>query len=482
MADNDKSGMGMLRKLVGDLGTSTRGKRVDDAIVKSCVSGEYPSVGFGAFLGEIADRIERERNDIIKRHAVALANAEARVADLERNMTGEAREVVERLREIDPVSLNSGEIAKAVGIDGFGLFGEAKCDELIDRLCDLIEHGGKQDVDVAALRELLRKIDILVKKDSVCQYFGAMGESCDGCPAFDEDCSRAVIADIAERIRKAIEGAPVDLATAAGNLVAQCRPCRERRETAADWVKAHGGLDEVRHHYSFMVDQVAARLGVERGNDDPEHVTIGKIMSELDKRLIPEGMGWPRDTEGCRVDFGDLLADDTDNHDARAVDSIKFVGSRAYLYDRYGCLITTIDAEFDERIVRPKPEVLGADGKPIVEGETVWDADGEKYVVNEIWGDGVDCQHADDRQRYSVIDADGLTHTPPETQERIDDDKHKSTSSYWDCYGRDGSNCPSLINGKTPNKHYGVVGCVVAQGMDIARREQELRARTGGAR
>lgn len=301
-------------------------------------------------------------------------------------------------------------------------------------------------------------------------------------------------------VRKAIEGAPVDLATAAGNLVAQCRPCRERREAAADWVKAHGGLDAVRDRMAALDDfisDVAEKVGVPIDEKGPMTI-YGDVIEELDKRLMPLGTGWPHDTEGNKVDFGEEIADNTDDHDARAIDSIKFVGGIAYLFDRYGDMIATVDTSVGERVKRPQPEVLGADGKPILKGDTVWFSEsGAKHADST-------CTHGlcpDDELTVletgfahvcsvavfkaggpsGYVEPEWVTHTPPDAQERIDEDKHKSMSSYWDCYSCDCSNCPSLINDKTPNKHYGVVSCSIAMGMDIARHEQELKARTGGA-
>lgn len=303
----------------------------------------------------------------------------------------------------------------------------------------------------------------------------------------------------AERIRKAIEGAPVDLATAAGNLVAQCRPCRDKRDAAADWVEAHGGLGAVEKELCesfYLHHRIAKACGINPHAMDAKEAATS-VMAELDKRLMPLGTGWPHDTEGNKVDFGEEIADNTDDHDARAIDSIKFVGGIAYLFDRYGDMIATVDTSVGERVKRPQPEVPGADGKPIQPGETVWDSTsphdpasdnawrhgGPLTVLrrNDVRAGNIICEN-DQGAPIDCCAAD-LTHERPDTQERIDEDKHKSMSSYWDCYSCDCSNCPSLINGKTPNKHYGVVSCSIALGMDIARREQELKARTtGGAR
>lgn len=75
--------------------------------------------------------------------------------------------------------------------------------------------------------------------------------------------------------------------------------------------------------------------------------------------------------------------------------------------------------------------------------------------------------------------ASWLTHTPPETQERIDEDKGKKGTEYWRCVGFLCGDCPAEIDGKRPSDRYGVLNCSIAQGMDIARRQADLDARKG---
>lgn len=147
-------------------------------------------------------------------------------------------------------------------------------------------------------------------------------------------------------------------------------------------------------------------------------------------------------------------------------------------------------------------EWLGADGLPIKAGETVYldDAhadmvgkigseyygkcglagvvDGEALTVSRVGESGTT------RVKESVAawcPASWLTHTPPDTQALIDDDKGKMFDVYWGC--RTAVNCldcPAVVDGKHPDERYGVVSCEVAQGMDIARRQRELDAKTTG--
>lgn len=147
------------------------------------------------------------------------------------------------------------------------------------------------------------------------------------------------------------------------------------REKAAAWVEAQGGLDEVKHNYSFMTEQVAERVGVERKPDEPAHFTIGRIIGELDKRLMPEGMEWPRFEDGAKVCFGDEYENSNGNVSVASrfgfkADEYLINRGTANGWEAYGKLVK-----------RPKPAALAADGLPIEVGETVYGGDGEAWEV-----------------------------------------------------------------------------------------------------
>lgn len=138
---------------------------------------------------------------------------------------------------------------------------------------------------------------------------------------------------------------------------------------------------------------------------------------------------------------------------------------------------------------RPAPEVLGADGLPIKVGDAMWSLSGAGPLTvtslhtDDPTPDGGDSPWADldDDGLYSWIYAGSLTHTPPDTQERIDEDKKKLMYEYWECKSSKCGECPATIDGKKPSLYYGVRSCSTAQGMDIASRQHELDKRTGGA-
>lgn len=92
-------------------------------------------------------------------------------------------------------------------------------------------------------------------------------------------------------------------------------------------------------------------------------------------------------------------------------------------------LLLRYDSERDT-IKRPAPEVLGADGLPIKVGDAMWSLSGAGPLTvtslhtDDPTPDGGDSPWADldDDGLYSWIYAGSLTHTPPDTLERLRDD------------------------------------------------------------
>lgn len=153
MADEMK-GIDKLRKLAGDMNQtplwmSLRLDREGD------YGGRSNAIRLTKTLNDLADQIERE-------HAEELAAAK-------RDLTDEARGVVERLRAVSHESVMRSsnhalaalyELCDAVGANR-GMTYTGMLDAIRERIIELIEHGGSQDADVAALRELADDLESL---------------------------------------------------------------------------------------------------------------------------------------------------------------------------------------------------------------------------------------------------------------------------------------------------------------------------------
>ena len=157
---------------------------------------------------------------------------------------------------------------------------------------------------------------------------------------------------------------------------------------AISWVREHGGLDavkvtdNVRLNYRDALNGVCKRLGLTDGTGMPDMPEV--IWTELDRRLMPEGMewlveAWPRFEDDAPVRFSDDFKRYGEENGVSAVtmysDGSFALNCRAY--------------SMGERVQRPTPKVLDADGVEIRVGDTVWDIyTGERMTVEGITGTG----------------------------------------------------------------------------------------------
>ena len=119
---------------------------------------------------------------------------------------------------------------------------------------------------------------------------------------------------------------------------------------------------------------------------------------------------------------------------------------------------------------RPAPEVLGADGKPLNEDDTVYGTGREQhrytvqvpYSINEAVGQRFCVQCYDhDEGNITWCDPSMLTHTPPDTQQKIDE--------YCAVRGIDLGDDPDRAT------------ATEAMVLDLLRRQRRLDKRKGGA-
>lgn len=271
------------------------------------------------------------------------------------------------------------------------------------------------------------------------------------------------------------------------------------------------------------------RSAIEHGEDWPEPRDGEKFRDYLHRCFLPR----PRFEDGEPVQSSDM-----EEIGALATYRVYMDGSWEFEPDKYEDETSPKlwDVQFgakSERVKRPAPEALGADGLPIREGETVWDvygsgpaevyrigpaddedgpvvwdiegnytmpylltherpvlgADGLPLKVGEcVYGVGsrfkkfpiVSVHRAGDTINGITADSDfvmyeegydwaeDLTHTPPETQERIDDDATMPPAEYCAVRGIDLGDDPDWET------------ATVAMVRDLLRRQRELDKRTGG--
>lgn len=227
-----------------------------------------------------------------------------------------------------------------------------------------------------------------------------------------------------------------------------------------------------------LVDKIDAELMDARADGISEGVDASLRQGA---ELWAKANGWPDFLEGedfgawldrCtlprpRWDTGEVV--DTDDYEDLLTYSV---------VDDGWWVVTFADGQQEgvvsERVKRLATEVLGGDGKPIVAGETVYDIyRGEPIVVKGISRDS-DGNPVVWGESDEIAMPHLLTHTPPDTQERIDSDVRKGYMSYWKCLGCSCERCPARIDGYKPWQWYRAGSCEDARMLDLLRRQRQL--------
>ena len=311
-------------------------------------------------------------------------------------------------------------------------------------------------------------------------------------------------------------------------------PQKDREAIA--WVREHGGLAEVEKEWNVRSNLKRTceklRAKVERQQRHIEFAqgkcherleriaALNKTVADMRPRLMPEGMewlveAWPRFEDGELVRLLDdferygeengvsavtMYADgsfalncrayskgervnrpapkvlDADGEEIRVGDTVYHVkdGSEMTVYGIEGeWLVASVGGRVRHDIVTHRAPVLAADGKPLREGETVWHMPNKKFVKttgftkNSLMRDVVDVEYEDGSTgRYAP---NMLTYERPvtDTWERLEEDAAKSPCKYFrqkSCKG-----CPA-------DSHDGCKGAkTVAR--DLLRRARALAER-----
>lgn len=185
--------------------------------------------------------------------------------------------------------------------------------------------------------------------------------------------------------------------------------------------------------FSIVADKIDAELaqarrsGLERAakswakaNGWPGFKPGEDFGAWLDRCFIPR----PRFEDGEPVQFGELVSSNL--FGAVKVSAIEFTEDGTHVKDEPdGDWSTSLEVT-TSRLKRPAPEVLGADGKPIKVGETVYPIDGEwlriPLEVSGIESPASVKVYLSAGKSWTTFHADRLTHTPPDTLERLRDD------------------------------------------------------------
>lgn len=133
-------------------------------------------------------------------------------------------------------------------------------------------------------------------------------------------------------------------------------------------------------------------------------------MRDMNARLMPEGMSWPRYTDGSLVEIGDEVVG-SDYGERINVDAVKFHANGFTLCDKGGF---EERHECDDLFERPA-KVLDADGVEIRRGDTVWTTYGlgPFEVTRSVYADQLRVIADDEENGHLNAAPKNLTHRPP---------------------------------------------------------------------
>lgn len=228
------------------------------------------------------------------------------------------------------------------------------------------------------------------------------------------------------------------------------------------------------------------KSAIARGEDWPEPRDGEKFRDYLSRCFVPR----PRYEDGEPVPW----CDEGVEWNERAFAYFNAVNQSGVPLAVGACeVIARAKMTEDGRVKRAICKALGADGLPIMSDEVV-------FLVPGAYSDGLppDCgelvvvdtktlqplvalrsEPFGERELYRVP-ASSLTHTPPDTQQKIDADVGKDVFEYWGCGAVLCGNCPVLVDGKMPRERLGADNCHEAKVIDLLRRQRELDKRAGG--
>ena len=262
------------------------------------------------------------------------------------------------------------------------------------------------------LRGMLNGIAFQLRLDDVHYYSGDNYDAC-----------QLEVLEKIESLRTAASstsrGDASDVAMSASDLLPE-----EEREAIA-WVRVHGGIAYVRDAWNVrskldrQLEKTQAKVErqqrhimfVQRKCRERKHhiVELNKMVDEMRPRLVPEGMEWPRFEDGEPVRVGSDFGYGVKLH-SYEVTSILFTSEGCFLEPDYSWEVDdyALRVKQGERVKRPAPKVLDADGAEIRVGDVLYrKSDGHMVKVAEVYE-----KTFIDADEY-VCPGDGYTHRAP---------------------------------------------------------------------
>ena len=209
----------------------------------------------------------------------------------------------------------------------------------------------------------------------------------------------------------------------------------DERHGAAEWLR--GIIDEYKADERSCPEK-AKMFGIDCNHEEScLDCVIDKMKAIADRidaeRALPDGVEWPRFEDGGIVRIGDEL--EFEGKNMLVGDAIFYADGWALWCSREG-IDGRLSGSYGERVKRPAPKVLDADGVPIEVGDTVYlRGNGREGKVVGFYEDegetlvSVSYELGSDRTTVNT-DFKALTHERPDSWEKLEEDARKTACNY----------------------------------------------------
>lgn len=211
--------------------------------------------------------------------------------------------------------------------------------------------------------------------------------------------------------------------------------------SAAEWLR--GIIDECGVSGTRSCTAIAEAFGIDCKHEKTCRDCITKMMTAIADRIdaeraLPADVEWPRFEDGGLVRIGDEL--EFEGKTMLVCDATFYAGEWALWCDRED-MSGRLYGKYGERVERPTPETLDADGVPIKVGDTVYfvDGDARPLTVERIDANGgepaVDLVYAGQILRWHSANPEKLTHERPDSWEKLEEDAKLAPRDYLESRG-----------------------------------------------
>lgn len=193
------------------------------------------------------------------------------------------------------------------------------------------------------------------------------------------------------------------------------------KQGTAEWLR--GITDEYKADERSCIER-ARMLGIDCNHEesctDCEIDKMTAIADRIDaERALPDGMEWPRFEDGELVKVGDEV--EYEGETMRVYLATFYAAGWALWCSREG-IDGRLSGSFGERVKRPAPKVLDADGVEIRVGDTVYcDGEDEPLRVSHIT-DSIKVTLINSHASYYTANPSRLSHERPDSCEKLEED------------------------------------------------------------